>query len=65
MTTTFMIMYDMIKNYKEVSSDDIIKRQLALANFDVDAVKSFENKERMDFLSEFYNYLKVKGDSIF
>jgi len=64
-TTTFMIMYDMIKNYKEVSSDDIIKRQLALANFDGDAVKSFENKERMDFLSEFYNYLKVNGDSIF
>jgi len=65
MTTTFMIMYDMIKNYKEVSSDDIIKRQLAFANFDGDAVKSFKNKERMDFLSEFYNYLKVNGDSIF
>ena len=26
-TTTFMIMYDIMKNYKEVSLNDIIKRQ--------------------------------------
>lgn len=63
-TTTFMIMYDMIKTYKEVNADDIIKRQLALANFDENEIKSFSNKERMDFLNEFYNYLKVNGDSV-
>lgn len=62
-TTTFMIMYDMIKNYKEVSADDIIKRQLALASFDENEIKSFSNKERIDFLNEFYDYLKVNGDS--
>lgn len=60
-TTTFMIMYDMIINYKEVSAEDIIKRQLALANFDENALKSFSNKERMDFLNQFYYYLKVNG----
>lgn len=32
-TSTFMIMYDMMKNYKSLSAEDIIKRQLALANY--------------------------------
>ena len=62
-TSTFMIMYDIIKNYKEVGADDIIKRQLALANFDENNLKSFYNNERMAFLNKFYDYCKANGDS--
>lgn len=62
-TTTFMIMYDMMKNYKEAAADDIIKRQLVLANLDEEAVKSFNNNERTNFLKRFYDYCKANGDS--
>ena len=62
-TSTFMIMYDMINNYKEVNSDGIIKRELALANFDEATLKSFYNNERIGFLNKFYDYCKANGDS--
>lgn len=62
-TPTFMIMYDMINNYKDVNADGIIKRQLALANFDAAALKSFYNSERIGFLNKFYDYCKASGDS--
>lgn len=62
-TTTFMIMYDMMKNCKEISADDIIKRQLALANFNENTLKSFYNNERISFLKKFYDYCKTNGDS--
>lgn len=57
-TTTFMIMYDMMKNAKEVSADDIIKRQLLLAGFDENQMKSFYNDKRSTFLQSFYKYSK-------
>lgn len=57
-TTTFMIMYDMIKNSKDVMADDIIKRQLLLANFDESHIKSFSNNERINFLRNFYKYCR-------
>ena len=62
-TSTFMIMYDMINNYKDVSADAIIKRQLALANFEDVTLKSFYNNERIGFLNKFYDYCKTNGDS--
>lgn len=62
-TTEFMIMYDMIKNSKGASADDIINRQLALAKFNDSNINSFKNKERMDFLNKFYEYSKSNGDS--
>ena len=55
-TTTFMIMYDMIRNANRVSADDIIKRQLLLASFDESHIKSFYNNERINFLQNFYKY---------
>lgn len=61
-TTLFMIMYDMIKNYKDVSAEDIINRQLALANFDETKTKAFYSKERSEFLNQFYEYCKANGD---
>lgn len=57
-TTTFMIMYDMMKNSKDVTSEDIISRQLLLANFDESHIKSFNNNERINFLGNFYKYCK-------
>lgn len=62
-TGTFMIMYDMIKNNKVVSEEEIIKRQLALANYNESTLKSFYNNERMSFLKKFYEYCKQNGDS--
>jgi len=62
-TSTFMIMYDMINNYKDVNADAIIKRQLALANFEDVTLKSFYNNERIGFLNKFYDYCKANGDS--
>lgn len=57
-TSTFMIMYDMIKNSKDVPADDIIKRQLLLADFDEDHIQSFYKNERIAFLQNFYKYCK-------
>jgi len=57
-TTTFMIMYDMMKNSRDVTADDIINRQLLLANFDESHIKSFNNNERVNFLHDFYKYCK-------
>jgi hypothetical protein len=62
-TTTFMIMYDMMKNYKQVMADDIIKRQLLLANFSEKDIESFYNRERTSFLENFYKYCKENGDN--
>lgn len=62
-TGTFMIMYDMMKNCNEVSAEDIIKRELALGNYDEEQVKSFKNNERMNFLQKFYDYCKENSNS--
>jgi hypothetical protein len=64
-TTTFMIMYDMMKSSKEVSSDDIINRQLLLANFDESHIKSFNNNERIIFLQNFYKYCQEYSDDFY
>ncbi len=61
-TTTFMIMYDMIKNSKEVTSKDIINRQLQLAKFDASHISSFTNPERTNLLENFYKYTKEAGN---
>lgn len=61
-TSTFMIMYDMINNYKEANADEIIERQIALANFEEKTAKSFYNNERISFLKSFYDYCNKTGD---
>ena len=57
-TTAFMIFYDMMKNYKDVSAKDIIERQIALANFDEESIRFLTSEERMDLYNSFYNYCK-------
>lgn len=58
-TTTFMIMYDIIKNGNEVSLHDIIGRQILLSGISQKDSVGFYIGKRYDFLSEFYN--KYKG----
>ncbi|WP_373687923.1 fused DSP-PTPase phosphatase/NAD kinase-like protein [Clostridium estertheticum] len=64
-TTTFMIMYDMIKNSAKVTAEDIIERQLLLANFDESHIKSFNNNERINFLNNFYKYCRENSNEFY
>ncbi|MBS5822847.1 MAG: phytase [Clostridium argentinense] len=62
-TTTFMIMYDIMKNAKEVSLDDIVKRQVALSKMSENSAKGFYNDERKSLLTNFYKYVKENNDN--
>ncbi|WP_291567390.1 MULTISPECIES: fused DSP-PTPase phosphatase/NAD kinase-like protein [unclassified Clostridium] len=62
-TTTFMIMYDIMKNAKEVSLEDIVKRQILLSNMSSSSAQGFYNEERKNFLTNFYNYSKENTDN--
>ncbi|MCE2983879.1 MAG: hypothetical protein LW832_09990 [Parachlamydia sp.] len=59
-TTTFMTLYDMIKNSQQVSFEDILARQKGIGGSDFYALKNSEaeelKKERLDFLEQFYLY---------
>ncbi len=59
-TTTFMIMYDIMKNYDNASLDDIIARQVLLANLNPKESIDFFMERRYTFLNDFYN--KCKND---
>ncbi len=59
-TTTFMIMYDIIKNGNSVSLHDIIGRQVLLSGISPKDSVGFYIGKRYDFLSEFY-IKKYKG----
>lgn len=57
-TTTFMIMYDIVKNCNEVSLEDIITRQVKLFEMSENDSKGFYSGDRYKFLSDFYNECK-------
>ncbi len=63
-TTTFMILYDMIRNADKVSSDDIIRRQALLGGVNFHDVinltpeKISMNQERLKQMEAFYQYVK-------
>lgn len=61
-TTTFMVMYDMMKNSKNVSMNDIIQRQLLLANFNLTDTNPFKEAEKLKFLENFYAYTKASDN---
>lgn len=67
-TTSFMAMYDMMRNAKKVSFDDILGRQLAIGGSDLRELPekhSFKYKyatERLKFLKNFYQYAKENND---
>lgn len=68
-TTTFMAMYDMMKNAKTVDEEDIIQRQYLIGGIDLskdDDFPSWDKQfaiERTEFLRDFYNYCKVNTDN--
>ncbi|EGT2192535.1 fused DSP-PTPase phosphatase/NAD kinase-like protein [Clostridium perfringens] len=61
-TTTFMIMYDIMKNYNNATLDEIINRQLALSGIKEKSILSFPSKERLDFFTKFYEYVKEQNN---
>ena len=66
-TTTFMALYDMMHNAKNVSFEDIIKRQfylggVDLSNIDKSGFNPDLNQQRLNFLRQFYAYAKENMD---
>lgn len=57
-TTTFMIMYDIMKNCNDVSLYDIITRQVILSKINEKAAAGFYKGEHFDFLNNFYTNYK-------
>lgn len=62
-TTTFMVMYDIMKNAPEVSFNDIIDRQVELSNLSDKNMEKFPNPKRMELLTKFYEYVKANKSS--
>ncbi len=68
-TTTFMAMFDMMKNAKQVAFTDIIQRQHLIGGIDLskdDDFPSWDKQyaiERTSFLQDFYNYCKQNKDN--
>lgn len=60
-TTTFMIFYDMMKNYNNVSSNDIINRQIELADFTPEDIHLLTSERRFDLYNSFYSYCQKYG----
>lgn len=62
-TTTFMIMYDMMKNYKVATAKEIIDRQIFLVDFSEGEIKDLNSNRRITFLNKFYEYCEKNGDN--
>lgn len=58
-TTTFMAMYDIMRNCKDVPLMDIIKRQVLLSTIGPKHAEDFYSGRRYAFLNEFYNKCKA------
>lgn len=63
-TTTFMIMYDIIKNCNTVTLKDIIDRQIFISNLSGADTTDFKTGRRLDFFTEFYNSCKFKNSKL-
>lgn len=62
-TTSFMIMYDMLKNVNEVSYEDILERQRLIGGRDMNRLAEGTYKheaavERLELIKNFYQYCK-------
>ena len=66
-TTTFMCMYDMMKNAKKVSFEDIVKRQAVIGGENLlegnTEDKANPGKTRADALRDFYKYCRENNDN--
>lgn len=70
-TTTFMAMYDILRNGKKVSFEDIMMRQALLGNMDLREIpsskKAWERKlyeDRALFIKQFYDYVTQSNDDL-
>ncbi len=65
-TTTLMTMYDMMKNAKKVTFDDIMKRQWYIGGRNMELANSRWSAsyqiDRLQFLKEFYDYCRTNND---
>lgn len=67
-TTSFMLMYDMLHNARQVSKDDILQRHVLIGGKDVsstdpaDEYKYAPALERLAFLHRFYDYCSGNRD---
>lgn len=59
-TTTFMILYDIMKNYNTVPLNDIIIRQVKLGHLNNKELLDFTSVRRLNFFTNFYNRCKEK-----
>ncbi|MBI2791993.1 MAG: hypothetical protein HYX61_08545 [Gammaproteobacteria bacterium] len=65
-STTFMVMYDILRNAKKVSLNDIVQRQALLGGINLFKIPSDEDDEwkkqaaidRKNFITKFYQYAK-------
>ena len=62
-TTTFMIMYDILKNHENVSLNDIIDRQVLLSGISDKSAQGFYTGNHFKFLNDFYNKYGSKSTS--
>lgn len=68
-TSTFMVMYDMVHNAKNISFENILQRQVSIGGKNLTklpATNSFKYKyakERLAFLRSFYEYAKQNNDA--
>jgi predicted protein tyrosine phosphatase len=60
-TTTFMALYDMIRNARNVSLDDIVARQSVIGEYQLFGGKTEVEKLRTAFITAFYSYVKDGG----
>lgn len=62
-SSTFFLMYDMYRNAKEISFEDIMQRQIVIGGKDLTALESNDWKycyasKRLEFLKQFYRYCR-------
>ncbi len=57
-TTTFMTLYDMLRNAQNVSLDDIVARQSVMGQYHLFSGKSDVEKLRTEFITAFYPYAR-------
>lgn len=60
-TTLFMAMYDMMRNYDNVSAEDIIKRQWLIGGMNLLEIDNNYPEERIQFILKFYEYCRHNG----
>ncbi|MCX7970620.1 MAG: phosphatase [Negativicutes bacterium] len=69
-TTTFMVMYDIIRNHRQVALDDIVARQHLIGGIDLyytghDSGKEDWEGERSEFIHQFFRYVEENSASSF